>query len=87
MNELQELHIKGELSEKGYLKETFDEITQDLKHELTTLGKMEVSDMFKDIKYRQEFLKLALNEARAHPEVGKEIIIAAINKVREYTNG
>lgn len=84
MNELQELHIKGELAEKGYLKETYDNELGDLKHELTDLGKEEVRDLFKDIKYRQEFMKLALEEAKKHPECSKEIIQAAVNKMREY---
>jgi hypothetical protein len=86
MNELQELHIKGELSEKGYLKETYDDEIDDLKHELTELGRMEVRDLFKDPKYRQEFLKLALIEARTHPDCYKEIIIGAMNKIKEYSD-
>lgn len=85
MNDLQELHIKGELSEKGYLKETYDNDIQDLKHELTDLGKMELRDLFKDEKYRKEFLKLALEEARKNPECYKEIVLAAMDKIKEYT--
>jgi hypothetical protein len=85
MNELQELHIKGELAEKGYLKETYDNELDDLKHELTDLGRMEVRDLFKDIRYRQEFMKLALEEAKKHPECSKEIVQAAVNKVKEYS--
>ena len=87
MNELQELHVKGELATAGFLKETYDNQIDDLKHELTDLGKNELRQMFKDVKYRQEFLKLALLEADKHPEVGKEIIQNALSKIKEYTNG
>jgi hypothetical protein len=83
MNELQELHVKGTLAEKGYLKETYDNELQDLKHELTELGKMELRDILKDPAYKREFLMMAVEEAKKHPNCSKEIIFAAINKVKE----
>lgn len=45
--------------------------TDDLKHELTTLGRMEVRDLI---------------EAKSHPECYKEIVKAAMNKVKEYSD-
>jgi hypothetical protein len=84
MEELQELHIKGKLSEMGYLKETYDNDKQDLKHELTALGKMELRDILKEPEMKREFLKMALEEAKKHsPEQGKKIVLAAINKLKE----
>jgi len=84
MEELQELHIKGKLSEMGYLKETYDNDKGDLKHELTALGKMELGDILRDPEMKREFLKMAINEAKKHkPETGKKIVLAAINKMRE----
>lgn len=87
MDELQELHIKGELSEKGYLKETYDENIQDLKHDITEKGRIELKEMFKDVKYRQEFMKLALQEAKLRsPEVARAIIQTALKTIKEYSN-
>lgn len=87
MNELQELHVKGTLAERGYLKETYDNDKGDLKHELTDLGKMELRDILKDPEMKREFLLMALEEAKKHPNSAKEIVKAAINKVRELTDG
>jgi hypothetical protein len=84
MNELQELHIKGGLAEKGYLKESYDNTSNDLKHELTALGKAEIKELFKDIEYRKEYMRLALEEAKKHPAQAKEIIKRAILKMKEY---
>jgi len=83
MNELQELHIRGELSENGYLKETYDNEREELKHELTGLGKNKVRALFKDIKWRQEFMRLALEEAKKHPKNAQMIIKVAIEKTTE----
>lgn len=83
MNDLQELHIKGQLSEKGYLKETYDNETDDLKHSLTNLGQMEVNDLLKDPEYRREFMIMIAEEAKKHPEVAKQIIQAAMQKIKE----
>jgi hypothetical protein len=85
MNELVELHIKGELSEKGYLKETYDNDKGDLKHELTALGKLELGDILKDPVYKKEFLKMLVEEAKKHPENAKLIIQAGLNKIKELT--
>lgn len=86
MNELQELHIQGELAEQGYLKETYDFELNDLKHELTDLGKQEIRRLFRDPEYKKEFLKMAVAEAKKHPEQAKSIICAAVQKVKEYGN-
>lgn len=83
MNELQELHIRGELAEKGYLKETYDNDKGDLKHELTGLGKAELRDILKDPEMKREFLKMALEEANKHPGLEDQIFLAAINKLKE----
>lgn len=84
MNELQELHIKGELAEKGYLKETYDNDTNDLKHELTVLGRLELSEILRDPEMKREFLKMVIIEAKKHnPEIGKKIVLAAVNKIKE----
>jgi hypothetical protein len=84
MDEFKELHIKGTLAEKGYLKETYDNDKGDLKHELTALGKMELRDILRDPEMKREFLKMAIEEAKKHsPGTGKKIVLAAINKMRE----
>lgn len=85
MNELQELHIKGELAGKGYLKETYDNETEDLKHELTALGRAEVRELFKDPSYRKAFLRMAVIEAKRHPDRAKLIICAAVSKLKEMS--
>lgn len=74
MNELQELHLKGELSEKGYLKETYDNQTEDLKHTLTDLGIIEIKRILKDPEMKREFLLMAIQEAKGDPIVFREII-------------
>lgn len=87
MNELTELHLKGTLSEKGYLKETYDNTKEDLVHTLTELGRAEIRDLFKIPEYRKEFMKLALEEAKKHsPDVGRKILVNAVNKMKEYSN-
>ena len=60
MDELQELHVKGKLAEMGYLKESYDNDRQDLKHELTALGKMELRDILRDPEMKREFMKMAI---------------------------
>jgi hypothetical protein len=83
MNELEELHVKGTLAEKGYLKETYDNHSGDLKHELTALGKMELRDILKDPEMKKEFLRMALEEARKNPALADKIIFLAVKKMRE----
>ena len=83
MNELTELHIKGGLASMGYLKETYDNDTNDLKHELTDKGKAQIREFMKDVKYRREFMELAIEEAKKHPGHEKDIIKAALDKIRE----
>ena len=83
MNELEELHIKGELAEKGYLKETYDRDKGDLKHELTNLGKLELRDILRDPEMKREFLKMAMEEAKKNPKIAKQIILGAVNKLKE----
>jgi len=84
MNELEELHIRGKLSEMGYLKETYDKDKEDLVHELTELGKAELKDILKDSEMKREFIKMAVEEAKKHsPETGRKILIGAINKIKE----
>jgi DNA-binding PadR family transcriptional regulator len=85
MNELHELHVKGTLAERGYLKETYDNQSDDLKHELTDLGKQELREILKDPANRREFLLMAIEEAKKHPASSKQIVLAAINKVKEFT--
>jgi hypothetical protein len=85
MNELLELHLKGTLSEKGYLKETYDNTKEDLVHSLTDKGRAEIKGLFKDPTYVKEFMQMAVEEAKKHsPEVAKKILVNAVNKVREY---
>jgi len=79
---LKELHIKGELSEKGYLKESFDEEKDDLKHELTELGRNEIKEILKEPFYQKMFIKLALEESKNHPEIAGEIMNRALNRLK-----
>ena len=83
MDEFHELHVKGELSEKGYLKETFDSETNDLKHKLTDKGLDVIKDLLKNPDYRKQFILMAFEEAKKHP--GNEMIIikAAMKKIKE----
>jgi len=80
-NHLSELHTKGELSEKGLLKESYSEELQDLKHELTLEGKAYVKELLKDPKYQKEFLKMALEEAKQNPQIAGELIRSAIRQL------
>jgi hypothetical protein len=82
MNELYELHLKGELSEKGYLKETYDNQTEDLKHTLTDLGITEIKGILKDPKMKREFLLMAIQEAKGNPEIALELIKNAMQRLK-----
>lgn len=82
MNELQELHLKGELSEKGYLKETYDNQTEDLKHTLTDLGITEIKGILKDPEMKREFLLMAIQEAKGDPIVFREIIKNVMQRLK-----
>ena len=81
---LDELHIKGELASKGYLEEEYNEKSDDLVHNLSDKGYREIRELFKHVEYRQEFMKLAIIEANKTPEFKKQIIEAAMNKLKEY---
>ena len=69
--------------ERGYLKETYDNQSEDLKHELTALGKMELRDILSDPVYKREFLRMAIEEARKHPDIAEKIMYLAVKKMRE----
>jgi len=85
MNELQELHIKGELAGRGYLKESWDNESNDLKHELTDQGKAEIAQILKDPAYRAEFVKMSIEEARKHsPEVARRILQSIAEKIKSF---
>jgi hypothetical protein len=84
LNELKELHIKGELAGKGFLKESYDYEIDDLKHELTESGREEIRKLFKDIEWRKEFLKMAVEEAKKYPDQAKLILKEALTKMKEY---
>lgn len=83
MNELIELQRKGELAGMGYLKESYDNESNDLKHELTDLGKAKSKELLRDVKYRQAFMLMAIEEAKKHPGKEKDIIKAAMEKIKE----
>jgi predicted transcriptional regulator len=78
LENLFELHVKGELSEKGLLKESYSEEKDDLIHELTRTGKEQVKELLRDPKYQKEFLKMALEEAKNNPQIARELIKNAI---------
>lgn len=78
---LTELHIKGELAERGFLKETYSEEKGDLDHKITDKGMHEIRIMLRDPKYRKEFMLMALQEAKNHPEQARAIVQAALNKL------
>jgi hypothetical protein len=86
MDELTELHIKGKLSEEGYLKETYDNETNELTHKLTELGTETIKEMFKSNEWRKEFIKLAVEKANKYPNEARQIMINAVNKLKELTN-
>jgi hypothetical protein len=83
MNELKELHLKGVLAGKGLIKETFDNEANDLKHELTELGRAEIREILKDPEMKREYLKMAIEEAKKYPNQSKAILLSAINKMKE----
>ena len=80
-NFLSELQIKGQLSEKGLLKESYSEETEDLKHELTERGKEEIRKILSEPKYREIFIKMAMEEARNNPEIARELLKSAKEKL------
>jgi len=77
---LKELHIKGGLAEKGYLKEEYDETTDDLKHELTELGRLEVREMLKDPIYQRMFIQMVMDETK-DIKLARQIIRSAMEKL------
>ena len=84
MDELKELHIRGVLSDKGYLKETYDNELNDLKHKLTDKGQDKLKEFLRDPESRKQFMRLAIEEAAKHPGNEKAILQGAINKIREF---
>jgi hypothetical protein len=85
MNDLEELHIKGELATKGFLKESWDEESSDLKHELTKLGKIEVLELLKDPIHRKELIKMAIEESKKYPpEIRADFLKSIANKVKSF---
>ena len=52
-------HIEGKLCEKGLLKETYDEKTDELVRTFTPLGRKVVEDLLKTPEYRRAYLKMA----------------------------
>lgn len=79
---IDELHIKGELSEKGFLKESYSNELDDLTHELTDLGREEVRKMLKETKYRKIFMDMVIEASNNNPEIAKDLIIGAMNKLK-----
>jgi hypothetical protein len=53
-------------------------------HELTNLGKLELRDILRDPEMKREFLKMAMEEAKKNPKIAKQIILGAVNKLKEY---
>jgi DNA-binding PadR family transcriptional regulator len=82
-DELHELHILGELSEKGYLIETYDNELDDLVHTITEKGRNELKIILKDPNYKKEFIQMAISEAKKHPGNEREIMQSALNKLKE----
>lgn len=82
--DLKELHLRGELSSEGYLKETYNSQTDNLDHKLTEKGYNEIKKMFQSVEYRREFLKIAMEEAKKHEPFEAQLIMqSAVNKVKE----
>lgn len=81
-NDLSELHIKSELSEKGYLKERYDETIDDLTHELTETGKKEIKDILKQKKYQRILLDMVMEQSNKDPKLARDIIQTAMNKLK-----
>jgi predicted transcriptional regulator len=81
-NDLSELHTKGQLCEKGLLKETYSEESNELEHQLTDEGKAQIREILKDRHYQKEFMKMALEEAQNDPKIARELIISAIKRIQ-----
>jgi len=80
---LNELHVKGELSEKGLLKERYDRETDDLVHELTPSGKREIKTMLKSPKYQKALIQMALEESNGDKVKAREILNRAMENLNE----
>ena len=78
---MDELLIKGQLSEKGYLKESYCEEIDDLKHSLTQKGRNEIKEILKEPEYQRIFLQMALNEAGNNPKIARDIVRRAISNL------
>ena len=84
MNDLQELHIKGELSEKGFLKEIYDKNKGDLVHTLTEKGNKTTLELLRNKDLAREYLIIAGKEALKYDRAtARKIIQEAINTVKE----
>lgn len=68
MHSLEELRLLGELSEKGYFKETYDETKDDLVHKLTPKGIARIRKILEEPKYRIEFAKMIKEELKTIPQ-------------------
>lgn len=84
MDELDELRLKGELSESGFLKERYDKNLDELVHTITEKGKVMIKEILKDPNEQKLFITMAVEEAKKHPGQEMEFLEIAINKMKEF---
>ena len=80
-NDLSELILRGQLCEKGLLKESFNQELNDLSHELTEQGRNEVKKILTDKKYQKMFIQMALEEA-GDPKLAGQLIRNALTRLK-----
>ena len=81
-SDLSELRTKGQLCEKGLMKESYSEESNDLVHELTEEGHAQIREILKDKHYQKEFLRLALEEANNDPQIAGELMRSALMRIK-----
>ena len=80
-------HIEGRLCEKGFMKETFDENSDELVRNLTSQGKETAENLLKDPEYKRAYLLLAQNEFKKYPlHIRKILWKRVINQIRNINN-
>jgi len=80
-------HIEGRLCEKGFMKETFDEESDELVRNLTPIGKETAEKLLLDPEWKRTYLLLAQNEFKKYPlPIRKILWQRVLNQIRNTKN-
>ena len=67
-------HIEGRLCEKGFLKEKFDDGSDELVRTITSKGIETAKSLLKDPKYKKAYLLMASNDIKKYPLPMRKIL-------------